>query len=127
MFTQPGFALRLKDGNYLAHVFPHKSGSTVWNQLRTKAATGNYYVDPFHLNFAELLKRVRGLTMVPLGSVLCDKSLIQICLVRNPFERMLSVYEDKIRSELNLLPVGLTNQSTLCRLCARSRSREGTT
>ena len=89
--------LQLRNGDYLQMVLPYKAGSTAWLQLLLKHLTGRTYPSP-HL-WHQILRRQRipwhNASLLPAGAV-----VHRICLVRNPYERMLSFYLNKVHERL---------------------------
>ena len=122
--SESTYAGALRNGKYLVFAFPHKSGSTEWQALLLRHLSGNATIAAPHM-FMRTLWRTNSLSRyVPLSAVPAAATVVRICITRNPYERMLSFYLDKVvghrfaeqkewlQMSQPLLPPGVARNST---------------
>ena len=112
----PRMAWRQRSGVWLLPIIPYKTGSTQWLKLLLFDNIG-LRVDPHRPRNWLLRLHDHDVPhqMPDEDNLMMTKLLVRLVIVRNPYERMLSVYLDKLRDrkrELQMLPRSLTENST---------------
>ena len=111
----PRMAWRQRSGVWVLPIIPYKTGSTQWLKLLLFENTG-LRVDPHRPRDWLLLLHDHDVAhQMPDDEDLMMTRLVRLIIVRNPYERMLSVYLDKLRDrkrELQLLPRSLDENSS---------------
>ena len=100
-------AYRMPSGVYLAHEFVYKVGSMEWNHLLLKAMIGKS--GGVKANMAKSLLRSAHVPTFEFADLPANASTHTLCIIRNPYERMLSAYENKVvhEKDVRCWPPGL--------------------
>jgi hypothetical protein len=110
--TSAGFpVLRTGNNTFTDACLPAKCGSTGWKRLLLWHVTRSWPQDPHAVN-----KHLDKPQMFPpVAPTKRDRS-VRFIVVRNPYERLLSAYRDKVRAGLTKAWVGLRRNATFAEL-----------
>ena len=120
----PHMAWQQKSGVWLHPIIPYKTGSTQFLTLLVFVATGRRPNPHQPRNWLLLLHDREMPHQLP-EDMMPGEPLVRVLLTRSPYERMLSVYLDKLVERkgrtLHMLPHGLHENSTFSAFVTRTR------